>query len=105
MQLELSVPSACTYKSFTLAAEWLHCQTAPGAAGKEQGRKRKQVGDDGLRQDLDRAQQAFAKVVNYCVAERCRRAALLEHFGERLSQPCNGCDWCLNRTRVSEQVC
>ena len=29
---------------------------------------------------------------------------LLEHFGERLSQPCEGCDYCANPLQVSAQV-
>jgi hypothetical protein len=77
------------------------------SAGKEGGRKRK-LGDGGHAAGqtggADRAQQAFNRVVNYCVAERCRRATLLAHFGERLQQPCSGCDWCLDRHSVSQQV-
>lgn len=73
--------------------------------GKEKGRKRK-MGVNAAISDgrMDRCQQAFYKVVDYCVAEQCRRAMLLAHFGERLSVPCSGCDWCLDRQTVSQQV-
>ncbi|CAL8465365.1 g4901 [Coccomyxa elongata] len=73
--------------------------------GKEQGRKRKKgVGNADSSADVDRSRQAFYKVVSYCVGERCRRAMLLAHFGERLSVPCSGCDWCLDRKKVAQQV-
>ncbi len=73
--------------------------------GKEQGRKRKKgVGNANSSADVDRGRQAFYKVVSYCVGEQCRRAMLLIHFGERLSVPCSGCDWCLDRKNVSQQV-
>ena len=74
-------------------------------SGKEQGRKRKKdVTNASSSTDVDRGRQAFYKVVSYCVGEQCRRAMLLAHFGERLSVPCSGCDWCLDRKKVSQQV-
>ncbi len=74
-------------------------------AGKEQGRKRKKGASNATSDaTVDRGQQAFWKVVNYCVGEQCRRAQLLAHFGERLSVSCSGCDWCLDRKTVSQQV-
>ncbi|BDA50130.1 ATP-dependent DNA helicase RecQ [Coccomyxa sp. Obi] len=73
--------------------------------GKEQGRKRKKgIRNASSSTDVDRGQQAFYKVVSYCVGEQCRRAMLLAHFGERLSVPCSGCDWCLDRKKVSQQL-
>ena len=53
---------------------------------------------------LEKASVSFNKVVSYSTEERCRRAMLLEHFGERLSGACQGCDYCLRPLEVSRQV-
>ena len=63
--------------------------------GKQGGRKRKAnffASDD---TSPEKASVSFNKVVSYSTEERCRRAMLLEHFGERLSGACQGCDYCL----------
>ena len=38
--------------------------------------------------------RAFNRVVEYCTESRCRRAMLLEHFGDKLRKKCSGCDYC-----------
>ncbi|KAK9835381.1 hypothetical protein WJX81_006168 [Elliptochloris bilobata] len=51
------------------------------------------------------AQADFAKVVNFCTAETCRRAMLLAHFGERLPPGrCTGCDVCSDPAAVAQQL-
>ena len=73
-------------------------------ADKQGGRKRK--ADSYPTEDIspEKASVSFGKVVSYSTSERCRRAMLLEHFGERLSNACQGCDYCQRPLRVSEQV-
>lgn len=47
--------------------------------------------------------RAFNRVVNYCTEPSCRRAMLLEHFGEKLQQ-CTGCDYCDDPTWAERKV-
>ena len=53
------------------------------------------------------AARAFGEVVKYATAARCRRASLLQHFGESL--PCGRraacCDVCSDAEAVGQQVC
>ena len=58
-------------------------------------------------QGVEELTRLLAQVVQYCVAERCRRAQLLAHFGEALptGANCGSCDWCNDSAAVSLQVC
>ena len=40
------------------------------------------------------ARSKLQSMVDYCTATGCRRAILLGYFGERIEEPCNGCDAC-----------
>lgn len=57
-------------------------------------------------QEQAAAAKAFDKVVAYCTLEACRRAFVLQYFGETLSAgACNkGCDWCRHPDVVQQQV-
>ena len=57
-------------------------------------------------QEQAAAAKALDKVVAYCTIERCRRALMLDHFGQRLAAgACNkGCDWCRHPDVVQQQV-
>ena len=74
-------------------------------AGKQAKQARKRKRDD----DVDGAQkapQAFGKVVAYCTARACRRAMVLQHFGERLpAGTCSGCDHCRDPGAVERKAC
>ena len=74
------------------------------AAGKQGGKKRKLRSPAIEATAPEAACAAFGKVVRYATSERCRRAMLLEHFGERRSEPCQGCDYCQRPLEVSAQV-
>ena len=41
------------------------------------------------------AHEQLRTMVGYAETRDCRRATLLRYFGEQLSEPCNGCDNCL----------
>ena len=73
-------------------------------AGKQGGKKRKARSPAGEAAPPEAASAAFGRVVRYATSERCRRTMLLEHFGERLSKPCQGCDHCQRPLEVSAQV-
>ena len=73
-------------------------------AGKQGGKKRKARSPAGEAAPPEAACAAFGKVVRYATRERCRRAMLLEHFGERRSETCQGCDYCQRPLEVSAQV-
>ncbi|MDD2472537.1 MULTISPECIES: RecQ family ATP-dependent DNA helicase [unclassified Methanoculleus] len=40
------------------------------------------------------ARAKLQRMVDYCTTTGCRRAMLLEYFGERIASPCGGCDAC-----------
>jgi len=42
-----------------------------------------------------RGQQQLDAMLGYCEVVDCRRRVLLQHFGERLPDPCGNCDTCL----------
>lgn len=73
-------------------------------AGKQGAKKRKASAFMSDEASPESACVAFGRVVRYATSERCRRAMLLEHFGERLAQPCQGCDFCQRPTEVAMQV-
>ncbi|HSR49359.1 MAG TPA: DNA helicase RecQ [Acidobacteriota bacterium] len=50
-----------------------------------------QADDQHKRMEVQRLNTLLA----YCETARCRRQALLEYFGETLSEPCGNCDTCL----------
>ena len=81
-----------------------HQVTLTCCAGKQGGKKRKARSPAGEAAPPEAACAAFGRVVRYATSERCRRAMLLEHFGERLSEPCQGCDYCQRPLEVSAQV-
>ena len=74
------------------------------SSGKQGGKKRKASSLTGKDNSPEKASVSFNKVVSYSTEERCRRATLLKHFGERLSSACRGCDYCLEPQKVSKQV-
>ena len=74
------------------------------SSGKQGGRKRKAGSLTSEDASPEKASVSFNKVVSYSTNERCRRAMLLEHFGERLTSACQGCDYCLEPQKVSMQV-
>lgn len=73
-------------------------------SGNQGGRKRKVNSLTSEDTSPEKASVSFNKVVSYSTNECCRRAMLLEHFGERLSSACQGCDFCLKPLEVSRQV-
>ena len=73
-------------------------------SGKQGSRNRKANSLSKEDTSPEKASVSFNKVVSYSTNERCRRAMLLEYFGERLSGACQGCDYCLKPLEVSRQV-
>lgn len=57
-----------------------------------------------------RARAKLSRVIEFCEAHRCRRAALLEYFGEETEGNCAGCDVCLepreefDATEISQKI-
>jgi hypothetical protein len=112
----LQIDGNCLLLGWLLAAFWQWQDTEQNStsafcAGK--GRKRKRAGSAAQGATSEGAPSsspekdlaAFGRVVDFCMAERCRRAALLAHFGERLRRSnCGGCDWCCDTAAVSLQV-
>jgi ATP-dependent DNA helicase RecQ len=46
-----------------------------------------------------RLRTQLAQVEDYALANGCRRRHLLAYFGDRLTAPCTGCDFCYGRQR------
>ncbi|HMV86695.1 MAG TPA: RecQ family ATP-dependent DNA helicase [Blastocatellia bacterium] len=45
-----------------------------------------------------RANDRLKKMIGYALEERCRRAAILNYFGQQFAPPCNACDVCRAQT-------
>ncbi|GAX76594.1 hypothetical protein CEUSTIGMA_g4040.t1 [Chlamydomonas eustigma] len=64
-------------------------------------------GSPGGHHHASHAWRAFGEVVKYCTGCKCRRAFLLEHFGEKVlgvdkGKSCDGCDVCAEPEAVQE---
>src|SRR5262245_5031581 len=47
-----------------------------------------------LRERRRRAQERLRKMIAYALDARCRRAQILDYFGQKFSPPCGACDVC-----------
>ncbi|KAK9833042.1 hypothetical protein WJX74_005167 [Apatococcus lobatus] len=73
--------------------------------GRGKKRKRGKAANNAGEPNTAQAQRAFGEVENYCRRVRCRRQALLAHFGEKLAKDgCSGCDVCSDSAAVELQL-
>jgi ATP-dependent DNA helicase RecQ len=47
-----------------------------------------------------RANQRLKKMIAYALDEKCKRAAILEYFGQSFAPPCGACDMCVRQTET-----
>ncbi|MGH9751359.1 MAG: RecQ family ATP-dependent DNA helicase [Blastocatellia bacterium] len=54
-----------------------------------------------LRERRRRAEDRLRKVIAYALDAQCRRAQILDYFGQKFSPPCGGCDVCASTMSVA----
>lgn len=47
-----------------------------------------------------RANERLKKMISYALDQKCRRAAILNYFGQQFAPPCGSCDVCVQRVRT-----
>ncbi len=62
---------------------------------------RPKIEANSLRERRGRAQDRLRRVIAYALETRCRRAQILEYFGQNFSQPCGACDVCVSTISVT----
>src|SRR5215468_7203646 len=54
-----------------------------------------------LRERRRRAEERLRKMIAYALDARCRRAQILDYFGQKFSPPCGACDVCASTTSAA----